>query len=135
MIEQEMGTIVSASSIYETEPWGFAEQNGFLNQVIEVKSNLNPDNTLKKVLEIEQAMGRKREVKWGPRIIDIDLLLIGDAVFNTKNLSLPHPEMHKRRFVMEPLAEIAPDTIHPVFKKSVADLYKALTDPLTVKKR
>lgn len=135
MIEKDIGPIVSVSSVYETEPWGLSGQNSFLNQVAELQSGFDAETVLEKVLEIERKMGRSRDKKWGPRMIDIDLLLSGDAVFNTKNLTLPHPEMHNRRFVLEPFMEISPETIHPILRKSIAILYKELTDPLTVKKR
>ena len=94
------------SSIYETEPVGFKEQPAFLNAVISITTDLQPLELMEICLSVEQVMGRKRELRWGPRNIDIDILLYNDCVFNTEKLQLPHPRMYERRFVLEPLREI-----------------------------
>ena len=133
-IEQECGNIVSASSIYETAAWGKKDQPSFLNQVIEIQTGLTPRKLLKKILNIEKQIGRVRKEKYGPRIIDIDILLFNDEIHNYTSLKIPHPEMQNRRFVLVPLAEIAPGIIHPVFKKTIAELLAICPDELAVKK-
>jgi 2-amino-4-hydroxy-6-hydroxymethyldihydropteridine diphosphokinase len=131
---------VRASSIYETEPVGYLDQPWFLNQVIEVRSKstieaatIKPAELLKRLLDIERRMGRRRNVPDGPRVIDIDLLLCGEAVLTREDITLPHPRMHLRRFVLEPIAEIAPDLRHPAFGKTMAQLLAALEDPAGVR--
>ncbi|AEM74698.1 2-amino-4-hydroxy-6-hydroxymethyldihydropteridine diphosphokinase [Caldicellulosiruptor acetigenus] len=116
-------TIEKISSIIETEPYGVVDQPKFLNCVLKGRTLLSPFELLEFVLEIENKMGRKRLFKWGPRNIDIDILFYDDCVIDTENLKIPHPELHKRLFVLEPLCEIEKDFIHPVFKKSVYELY------------
>lgn len=134
-VEEEVGTVFSKSSIYETEAWGKTDQPGFLNQAIAVKSNMLPLQLLQTLLTIEQKMGRVRLERWGERLIDIDLIFYGDMVLTeAKVLQLPHPEMHNRRFVLEPLNEIAENFIHPVFKEKVSSILANLTDKLTVQK-
>ncbi|HLW76150.1 MAG TPA: 2-amino-4-hydroxy-6-hydroxymethyldihydropteridine diphosphokinase, partial [Bryobacteraceae bacterium] len=106
--------IVRASSIYETAPRDLLDQPDFLNQVLECETDLLPRVLLATLQKIERAMGRKRIVAKGPRVIDIDILLIGASVIETENLQVPHPRMADRRFVLEPLAELAPELRHPV---------------------
>ena len=134
-IEAEVGKVVAKSSVYETEAWGKTDQPGFLNQAIEVKSALAPLPMLKILLQIEQKMGRVRLEKWGQRLIDIDMIFYGkEVVRDNHDLQLPHPEMHKCRFVLEPLNEIAGNFIHPIFKEKVSSILSNLTDKLTVEK-
>lgn len=135
LIESEIGNVIAASSVYETAPWGKTDQPGFLNQAVGVKTALLPLELLQVMLDIEKKMGRVRLEKWGERLIDIDLIFYGeDTILNNEELSLPHPEMHKRRFVLEPLNEIAADYIHPVFKEKVSSILTNLSDELTVQK-
>lgn len=133
-IETDVGRVVRTSSIYATEPWGFKDQPGFYNQVIEVETDYNAIDTLNKLLSVEKSMGRTREKKWGERIIDIDILYFENQIINTANLTIPHPGIPDRKFVLIPLCELIPDNIHPVLKISNADLLKATNDNLSVEK-
>jgi 2-amino-4-hydroxy-6-hydroxymethyldihydropteridine diphosphokinase len=131
-IEKEVGAIVKKSSIYETAAWGVTDQPSFLNQVLFVSTKLSAEDVLKTILSIEEKMGRKRVEKMGPRTIDIDILFYNDEIISLPNLSVPHPHIANRRFVLEPLAEIAPAFVHPVLKKNVAELLKDCPDTLEV---
>ena len=122
----ELGYVEEVSSLYETEPVEVTDQPWFLNCVVAVRTDLVPREFLAGVLEIERSMGRERTQPKGPRNIDIDILLYGAATINTPTLTVPHPAMAKRRFVLEPLAEIAPEATHPVLKKTVRELRDAL---------
>jgi 2-amino-4-hydroxy-6-hydroxymethyldihydropteridine diphosphokinase len=128
------GRIVAVSSFYETEPVEFTDQPCFLNCVIALETTADPAQLMRELLRIENEMGRKRTVKKGPRSIDIDILLFGDAVVNTPELTIPHPEMTRRRFVLEPLAEIAPELLHPVSQKTVTRLLAELAPGQRVQK-
>lgn len=135
LIAEEVGEIKLKSSIYETAAWGKTDQPGFLNLAVEVETNLTPLALLKTVLQIEESLGRVREERWGARLIDIDIILYGSEVVSIADeLQIPHPEMQNRKFVMEPLAEIAPDLIHPVLQQSVSEILASLTDSLSVSK-
>jgi 2-amino-4-hydroxy-6-hydroxymethyldihydropteridine diphosphokinase len=133
-----VGHIAAVSSFYETEPVEFTEQPWFLNCVVALETSQTPHQLMTAILRIEQEMGRRREQKKGPRSIDIDILLfgeaMGDAIINSKELTLPHPAMHQRRFVLEPMAEIAPDAQHPLFGKTMRELLRALPPGQQVRK-
>lgn len=124
LLAERVGDVLALSGFYETEPWGFQSENTFLNAALQLETALSPLELLKATQEIEIEMGRtqKSNGAYHDRIIDIDILLYEDLVLQTPELTLPHPLMHERLFVMEPLAEIAPNVIHPVFKKPVISL-------------
>jgi 2-amino-4-hydroxy-6-hydroxymethyldihydropteridine diphosphokinase len=121
-----LGTVTCVSSLYETEPVEFLNQPWFLNCVVELETEKMPRSLLSSMLEIERAMGRRRTVAKGPRTIDLDLLLFGSSVVETPNLTVPHLAMHERRFVLEPLAEIAPEVRHPALRRSAREMLNAL---------
>ncbi|TSD66135.1 2-amino-4-hydroxy-6-hydroxymethyldihydropteridine diphosphokinase [Inquilinus sp. KBS0705] len=133
-IEEDIAPVSQKSAVYETQSWGKADLPDYLNQVIVIQTNLTAQNVLQKILAIELLLGRKREEKWGSRIIDIDILFYGDQIINAPGLVVPHPELHNRRFTLEPLAELTPDFIHPVLNKNILILKKELKDTLIVKK-
>ena len=133
-IERDCGTIVKQSAVYETEAWGLKEQPAFLNRALCLQTGLSPQALLQAVLKIEEELGRKRERKYGPRIIDIDILLFNDEIIHIHNLKIPHPEIQNRRFALQCLNDIASEKIHPVFQKSIAQLLAACADPLAVHK-
>ena len=128
-----VGRVVAVSSFYETEPVEFTRQPWFLNCAIAIETGNTPQELMSGILRIETEMGRLRTQKKGPRSIDIDILLFGDTVMESKELTIPHPAMQQRRFVLEPLAEIAPQTLHPVFKKTIRELLDALPEGQIVK--
>lgn len=128
------GRIVALSSFYETEPVEFTNQEWFLNCAAALETTKTPQELMAAMLEIEQDMGRRRIHKKGPRTIDLDILLFGDMIIDSPGLTVPHPAMHKRRFVLEPLAEIAPQHQHPVLKKTVQSLLDGLPTGQTVRK-
>lgn len=134
LIEQDCGIIKKASSIYETAAWGVTNQPNFYNQALELHTNITPIELMKKLLLIENKMGRVRTIKMGPRIIDIDILLIENFICNTDVLQLPHPALPLRKFALTALAEIAAHAIHPVEKKSILQLLQQCTDNLDVNK-
>ena len=120
--------IRSVSSFFKTEPYGVTDQPEFINAVACVKTDLAPEKLLKLLLDTELEMGRVRLRHWGERNIDLDLLLYDDLIYYSEKLVLPHPDMQNRLFVLQPLSEIAADKIHPVYKKSIQNLLKSLTD-------
>ena len=129
-----VGLIRLVSSIYETEPVDFTAQSWFLNCVVVLETSFTAAHLMQQLLAIEKAMGRERTQKKGPRTIDLDILLFGNEVVNTANLTIPHPAMEKRRFVLQPLAEIAPETRHPVLNKSVRELLEDLPPGQSVRR-
>lgn len=133
-IELNIGSTKTHSSVYETKPWGKSNQPNFLNQVILVNTDLEPKDCLTELLAIEIEMGRQRNEKWGARTIDLDLLYADGSIVSTATLSLPHPGIALRRFVLVPLVEIAPDFIHPILKKNHRQLLEECMDNLEVKK-
>ena len=119
----ERGVLVEKVSTYiETEPYGYTEQDNFVNAVCIAETKLSPRELLENLLKIELDMGRVRIIKWGPRIIDLDILFYEDLIIDEEDLKVPHIEIQKRSFVLEPVNEISPDKIHPVFKKTVHQL-------------
>jgi 2-amino-4-hydroxy-6-hydroxymethyldihydropteridine diphosphokinase len=128
------GRVVAVSSFYETEPVEFTEQAWFLNCAVALKTLLSPIELMTAVLAIEREMGRVRDRQKGPRIIDIDILLFDDLVIDSPDLMVPHPAMQQRRFVLEPLAEIAPEVRHPVLKRAVRELLEELPTGQAVRK-
>ena len=114
------------SPVYETPPWGFADQPAFLNQVIQVETYEGPERLLKHLKRLETALGRVPNFQNGPRLIDIDILFYDDLVLDTASLVIPHPRLHERAFVLVPLADIAPALVHPVLHKPVHELLRAV---------
>jgi len=133
-IEKEVAPITKKSSIFETQAWGKTDNPDYLNQVVVLETNLPSRTILEKILAIEIVVGRKREEKWGPRVIDIDILFYGCEIINEEGLVIPHPELHKRRFTIEPLAEIAPEFVHPVLNKTIFEIKSELNDKMHVEK-
>ena len=134
LINAQCGDVMNSSSIYETAAWGMTEQPSFLNLALEISTSLNARQLIRKILRIEKEMGRIRTEKLGPRLIDIDILLFGNEIHNSGFLTIPHPEMQNRRFVLTPLAEINSELQHPVLKKSIAQLLEECPDNLEVRK-
>jgi 2-amino-4-hydroxy-6-hydroxymethyldihydropteridine diphosphokinase len=133
-IKQYCGPVIRSSSLYETAAWGKTDQPSFLNQALEIETELPAEHLMVQALEIEKFMGRERKEKYGPRVIDIDILLFNNEQYDLPFLRIPHPEMQNRRFALIPLAEIARDIQHPVLKKSIGQLLQECPDKLEVKK-
>ncbi len=129
LIGEKIGNIITKSAIYISEPWGFKHKEDFYNQVIIINTNYSALKVLALCLEIENLLGRKRKKgTYEARTIDIDLLLYGNEIIHNKKLTVPHPQMHRRRFTLEPLCEIAPDLIHPIFNMNMVQLLDECTD-------
>ncbi len=131
------GKVLAVSYFYETEPVEFTEQPWFINCAVKMETENTPQQLMAAVLDIEREMGRKRtvnEIKKGPRILDIDILLFGDAEIEVPGLSIPHPALHERRFVLQPLAEIAPEARHPSLNRTIRELLNALPEGQIVRK-
>lgn len=133
-IRQKAGKIIASSALYETAAWGITDQPAFINQVLHIETALSPKELLVVCNDIENELGRVRKVKWGARIIDIDILYYEKVIMDTKVLTIPHPFLQERRFTMEPLSEVAPDFTHPVFRKTNKDLLNECPDKLEVNK-
>ena len=131
---QTQGRVVAVSSFYETEPVEFANQKWFLNCAAVLESTKSPHQLMDAILNIEQEMGRQRIEQKGPRIIDIDILLFADQVIDSPHLSIPHPALQRRRFVLQPLAEIAPEARHPLLNKTMCELLEELPQGQEVRK-
>jgi len=134
-INIDCGRITAISSIYETEAWGYKEQPAFLNQALAIETSLEAEKLMEEILKIEMALGRKREIPLGPRIIDIDIIYFNDEIINSSNLTIPHPSMADRKFVLMPLTEIAPAYIHPILLKTNEVLLKECGDSSVVYKK
>ena len=118
----DAGEITALSSIYETEPWGYADQPSFLNLVCGFRTSLSPPELLALAQEVERKLGRVRTIRYGPRTMDVDILLYGDRIVDTSDLQIPHPRIPERAFVLAPFAEIAPDIEHPTLKRPISAL-------------
>jgi 2-amino-4-hydroxy-6-hydroxymethyldihydropteridine diphosphokinase len=129
-IYQEIGPILLSSSMYETAAWGKEDQPAFLNQALLIETNLIAHDLMLALLAIEKNMGRIRQEHLGPRTIDLDIIFFNDQIIDSANLTIPHPQMQKRNFVLTPLKEIAPNFIHPILKKSITQLLTDCEDPL-----
>ncbi len=138
LIEQAVGflnlaqdiKLIRTSALYETEPWGVKNQNWFLNMAVEIKTSLSPQDLLVKMQNIERTLGRNREkeIRWGERPIDIDIIFYDNLVLESDVLTIPHKFMHKRAFVLVPLLELIPDFVHPVFNITISQLYDNLEE-------
>ena len=134
MVEEIAGPVVTGSGIYETEPWGYLDQPFFYNQIIEVSTWLSPHDLLLKLISIEKKLGRTKVAKWKERLIDIDILYFGDRIIQDPQLTIPHPEITNRRFTLIPMAEIAPELLHPKLGITQKDLLENCQDKSAVKK-
>lgn len=134
LIEIRLGKIISTSSIYRTAAWGNINQPDYINQACIFHSEIEAIDALNILLEIEKELGRERLVKWGARLIDIDIIYYNSEIINQEKLIVPHPEMHNRRFVLEPFCEIIPHFVHPILNKTNLKLLEELNDNLAVSK-
>lgn len=132
LCRQFYGPLLRVSPIYQTAAWGVEDQPDFLNQVIMLETELRPQTCLTTALAIENLMGRIRQKHWGPRVIDVDLLYYDDQIINTPDLTLPHPRIQERKFVLQPLADIAPELVDPKRGKTISILLMACEDSLDV---
>jgi 2-amino-4-hydroxy-6-hydroxymethyldihydropteridine diphosphokinase len=133
-IEESAGRVLRLSSFYETAAWGKTDQDDFLNQALQIQTELDAPALLDALLKIEEKMGRRRMEKWGSRLIDIDILFFNEDIIRLPRLVIPHPEIQNRRFALVPMEEIAPLYVHPVLGKSIRDLLAECPDKLDVKK-
>lgn len=133
-IGKNAGMILECSAIYETEAWGLTNQDKFLNQALRIDTQLKPKDLLNTLLQIEETLGRKREIKYGPRIIDIDILFYGQEIIHEPQLTIPHPEIQNRRFALQCLEDIATAFCHPILHKTISQLLAECADPLVVNK-
>ena len=126
LLDKNEVRITKRSEMYETEPWGVKDQRRFINMVVASETNLSPRGLLLRLKRIEGEMGRRPGEKWGPRLIDLDILFYDDLIIDEGDLVIPHPMMHRRDFVLKPLSEIAPDKVHPVFGRRIRELLRDL---------
>lgn len=132
--EADAVKLVSKSPLYETAPWGLSGQRPFVNAVMEIRCTLGPFGLLVFLKGLERGLGRGHGIRWGPRVIDLDILFFGRRLVNTEMLALPHPRLHERIFVLAPMLDIAPDFIHPIFNESMRGLYERLKSRAGVKR-
>lgn len=132
-MQQIFGEPAKVSGIYESQAWGKTDQQHFLNQIVSFKTTWSPEKILQQLKEIEREIGRTKTEKWGPRVIDLDILFYGNLVFNSSSLQIPHPHIQTRAFVLIPLIEIAPSIFHPLIKQTILQIHAACKDPLWVK--
>lgn len=135
MVDNHIGPISQTSSLYTTAAWGVEDQEEFLNQAVIVHSALKPVQVLEAIQLIESKMGRKRDQHWGPRIIDVDILFYDDDIIDIPHLKIPHTQLSKRNFVLQPLMELCPDKVHPQLGKTIRQLAEECEDQLAVQKR
>lgn len=124
LIKSSLGTIEAISSLYETKPWGVVEQPDFINMALKLVTSLEPFALLRQLKEIEKAIGRTKTFRWGPRVIDLDILFYDNLIIKTSELEIPHPGIPVRLFVLRPMIEIAPEFVHPYLKKTIKELYE-----------
>jgi 2-amino-4-hydroxy-6-hydroxymethyldihydropteridine diphosphokinase len=127
-IEKAIAPIAKRSTVHQTPAWGKTDEPDYLNQALLLKTDMPAAEILQTILAIELLLGRERIEKWGSRTIDIDILLYGDEIISQPGLIVPHPQLHKRKFAMEPLIEIAPKLVHPIFNRTIADLNHVVDD-------
>lgn len=133
MVSNHIGTITAFSAIYETAAWGETDQSDFLNQALSCKTTLSPNEILAQIHIIEDKMGRIRTKKWGPRIIDIDIIFYDNEIIENHNLKIPHPQVTNRNFVLRPLLDICPDKVHPALSQTIKELAAICKDTGEVK--
>lgn len=131
-IENSCGKLLHSSSVYETEPWGVSDQQAYLNQALFIESLFSAKELFYELKKIEMAAGRISQKKYAPRTLDIDILFFDDLILEERGITIPHPRLHLRRFVLAPMNEIAPSLLHPVFNKNILELYLECTDMLAV---
>jgi len=134
LLVETCGPVTQQSAVYETAAWGITDQPAFLNQALALTTVLTAQELITTVLSVEEKMGRHRLEKFGPRIIDIDILFFNDDIMDEPNLTIPHPQLQNRRFVLAPMEEIAPELVHPVLHKTIEQLLQECKDELAVKR-